>query len=75
MDNDYIEINEPYYFNCLGILAKTIYKETGEFIDDIKFVWDNYMFYPIEQSKVYDKIKNMKFKRENSRRAASLVQL
>lgn len=75
MDKDYTEFSEPYYFNCLGILAKTIYKETGEFIDDIQFVWDNYMFYPIEQSKVYDKIKNMKFKCVNDHNAALLVQL
>ena len=74
MDKGYEEYNEAFYFHGLGILAKTIYKETGEFEDDIQFVWDNYMFYPIEQSKAYDRIKHMKFKDCGIRYAATLVE-
>ena len=54
MDNDYTEYNESYYLHCVGILVKTLCKETGEKITDIDFIWDNYMFYPIEKSKAYD---------------------
>lgn len=73
MDNGYTEYDEPFYLHGLGILAKTIYKETDEFIEDIRFVWENYMFYPIEQSKAYDKIKDMKFKSCGRESAADLV--
>ena len=53
MDNDKIPYNEEFYLHCVGILAKTIYKETGECDLTVKEVWDNYMFYPWEKSKAF----------------------
>lgn len=48
-DTGKMEYNEDYYKNCLGILIKTIYKETGEKVS-LQYAWDNYMFYPIENT-------------------------
>ena len=42
------------------ILERTIFKETGSPADSVQDVWDNYMFYPIEQSKAYDLLKDRK---------------
>ncbi len=54
MDIDKLEYNEAYYLHCFSILACTIHKETGFVESDIRAVWENYMFYPIEHSKAYD---------------------
>lgn len=63
MDTDKMEYNEDYYVHCFEILERTVYKETGHIAESVQFVWDNYMFYPIEQSKAYEIIKNKKLKR------------
>ena len=72
MDHDCMEYNEPYYLHCIGILAKTIYKETGEKPEDINFVWENYMFYPIEESKAYDVLQHCQISKISMERAARI---
>ena len=59
-DHDKIEYNERFYIHCYEILERTIFKETGSPADSVQDVWDNYMFYPIEQSKAYDLLKDRK---------------
>ena len=56
MDIDSMEYNEEYYLHCVKILENTIKKETGYPPDTLQDIWDNYMFYPIEKSKAYDKL-------------------
>ena len=57
-DNDNVIYNEEYYLHCFEILERTIRKETGAWAPSVEFVWDSYMFYPIEKSKAYEKLKN-----------------
>lgn len=62
-DTGNVEFNEAYYIHCFEILERTIIKETGEPAESIQEVWDQYMFYPIEKSKAYDKLVNKKLLR------------
>ena len=73
MDIGKMEYNETFYIHCMGILAKTVYKETGVKIYDIHDIWDNYMFYPIEQSKAYDILINSSIKYKNTDVEAEFV--
>lgn len=73
MDFDKMALNEEFYLYGIGILAKTIYKETGVKEESIQAVWENYMFYPIEQSKMYDTLCGLKLKCVTPDRAAKLI--
>lgn len=73
MDFDKMEYNEEFYLYGIGILAKTIYKETGSKEEDIQAVWDNYMFYPIEKSKAYDILSTSRLKYLTMDKAAKLI--
>ena len=64
MDHNLQPFNEVYYKHCFHILEKTVYKETGAKAESVQAIWDNYMFYPIEKSKMCDYIKAKKIKRE-----------
>ena len=63
MDYNKMEYTESFYTHCYDILERTIFKETGRPADSVRSVWDNYMFYPMEQSKAYEYLKNKKLKR------------
>lgn len=54
MDIGRMDYNEEYYKHCIEILEKTIIKETGTQARSIHDLWENYIFYPMEQSKGYD---------------------
>lgn len=60
MDTKGMEYNEEYYLHCVKILENTIKKETGAPPDELQDIWDNYMFYPITQSKAYCELMNYK---------------
>jgi hypothetical protein len=47
----------------MDILERTVFKETGRPAKCFRDVWDNYMFYPMEKSKAYEKIKRRKIKK------------
>lgn len=63
MDTGKMLYNESYYIHCMDILERTIFKETGHPADSFDDVWDNYMFYPMEKSLAYDKIKDREIKK------------
>lgn len=73
MDFDKSIYHEDYYRYCVGILAKTIFKETGQREYDIQAIWDNYMFYPIEKSKAYDILCSHDLKYKSVDKVATLV--
>ena len=56
MDNNEMQYDEPFYLHCIKILENTIKKETGSPADCLQDIWDNYMFYPLEQSKAYEQL-------------------
>lgn len=58
MDHDEMEYNETYYMHCVKILENTILKETGAPPESLQDIWDNYMFYPIEESKAYEQFED-----------------
>ena len=58
-----VDYNEEYYIHCFEILERTIIKEAGEPGESLQEIWDNYMFYPIEKSKAYEKMVNKKLLR------------
>lgn len=62
-DTNKVEYNEAYYVHCYEILERTIFRETGHPAESVQFVWDNYMFYPFEQSKAYDVLKDRSIKK------------
>ena len=62
MDHNKQPYDEVFYMHCFDILERTIYKERGYPAETIQEVWDNYMFYPVEESKACDLIKNKKIK-------------
>lgn len=73
MDFNNMEYHEDFYLYGIGILAKTIYKETGCKEENIQSIWDNYMFYPIEKSKAYNILSTSKLKYSSMDRAAKLI--
>lgn len=73
MDFDKMEYHEDFYLYGIGILAKTIYKETGNKEEDIQAVWDNYMFYPIEKSKAYNILCNSTLKYSAIDKVAKII--
>lgn len=73
MDFDKMEYHEEYYLYGIGILAKTIYKETGVKEESIQSIWDNYMFYPIEESKAYDILCKGSLKYKSVDKAADII--
>ena len=62
MDHDKKEYDQTFYLHCCDILERTIYRERGYPVETFQEVWDNYMFYPIEESKAYPLIINKKIK-------------
>lgn len=62
MDIGKLDYDLPYYMHCFGILAATIRKETGIEEYDVNAVWDNYMFYPMKESKAYDTVSTCRLK-------------
>ena len=58
MDTDSMEYNEEYYLHCIKILENTIRKETGAPPEELQDLWDNYIFYPMEKSKAYDRLQD-----------------
>ena len=56
MDNDEMDYDETFYMHCVHILDNTIRKETDAPADCLQDIWDNYMFYPIENSKAYKQL-------------------
>lgn len=55
VDFDVIELDESYYTYCLQICYNNIIKE-GEVINTISELWKANCLYPIEQSKLYDRL-------------------
>lgn len=62
MDNDLMAYNEAFYLHCFEVLSRTIVKETDWACDDPRDVWNNYMFYPICDSKAKDRLMKARFK-------------
>ena len=62
MDNDKKPYDETFYLHCYDILERTIYRERGYPAESVQEVWDNYMFYPIEESKAYKILLGKKIK-------------
>lgn len=60
MDNNKVEYNEDFYIHCFEILERTVFKEIGTPGDSVQSIWDSYMFYPIEESKAYNILKDKK---------------
>lgn len=56
MDMDKADFDPEYYSHCFHILAMTIQKEYGHKAETPLSVWNYYMFYPVEQSKMKDQI-------------------
>ena len=54
-----MDYNEEYYAHNIGILLQTILKETGNKVS-VQEAWDNYMFYPIEESHAKQYLTNYK---------------
>lgn len=48
-----------YYAHCLQILSKTLYKEGKIKTKNVEEVWNEYLCYPIEESKYYPNILNI----------------
>lgn len=65
-DTGKVEFNQAYYIHCFEILERTIYKEKRKAVHKPQYVWNNFMFYPFEQSKAYDVLKDKKLKRRFS---------
>lgn len=61
MDHGHVEYDEPYYLHCMEILCTTIKKEMRLHVEDVESVWNQYMFYPITESKAYEKLQNLRF--------------
>lgn len=61
MDFDKIPFNRPYYAHCFSILERTIKRETGEAVESPVELWEHYMWYPVEQSKLADRIQMTDF--------------
>lgn len=60
MDNGYMEYDENFYKHSFEVLEKTVYKETGEVALSPRDLWDQYMFYPFENSKGYKMLRHKK---------------
>lgn len=57
-DHDLIEFNEDYYKYCLSQLFKVAVSENHR-VFRMQYLWATFMFYPIEQSKLYDQFNNV----------------
>lgn len=57
-DSGNLEMNEKYYLHCIEILHMTMFKETDTAKLSLLDVWDNYILYPIEKSKIYKTLKH-----------------
>lgn len=58
-DNNIYEFNKEYYKHCLEVLYRNSKKEGVKF-NNITDLWQEYFFYPIEDSKLYEDILNAK---------------
>lgn len=58
MDKDVLKYSEGYYIHCLDILCKTKIKESNIKDWTLQELWDEYLFYPINESKAWEKLKN-----------------
>jgi len=56
-DHDLTEFNEAYYKYCLDQLLKVLIAE-GTVPYNFRMLWEHFMMYDIEQSKVYDQVDN-----------------
>lgn len=52
-DHDIYEYNKAYYEHCLDVLVRTCKQEKQERFTR-RSVWDNYLLYPIEESKYFN---------------------
>ena len=59
-DHDLIDYNEDYYKYCLNQLYKVYLFEYG-YIYSLAALWESYLFYSPEKSKLYDKFDNAIF--------------
>lgn len=68
MDTDKMDYNEEYYLHCVDILNNTIKKETGSFAMNLDNLWENYMFYPMSESRAYGALRHYKTTTRRKRR-------
>lgn len=66
-DKGVLQLNERYYVHCLEVLAHTHEKETGARYSSIYELWNDYFFYPMSESKMYEVIRNAKTIRANGK--------
>ena len=57
-DHDVLPYVKDYYIHCFAVLMNTIWKETACFPYDVNYIWNVYLFYPMEESKAYKELKN-----------------
>lgn len=57
-DKGILRYDKDYYLHCIEVLMHTIWKETGYFPHSLEYVWDVYLFYPMEKSKAYEELKD-----------------
>jgi len=56
-DRGLLDLNVDYYKHCLEVLMMDM-KHNDLMPYTIEFIWDNYLFYPITESKIYEELKN-----------------
>ena len=56
-DHELLDFNLNYYLHCVQILCDTLRKES-KVTGTIQQVWDEYMHYPIDKSKIWRELKN-----------------
>ena len=57
-DRGLLPLNKPYYMHCLTVLANTHEKETGFRYFSMRGLWEDYFFYPISKSIMYEVIQD-----------------
>ena len=58
MDREVLPYNEAYYIHCIEILYNTKVKESGIKEWTLKELWNEYLFYPIQESRAWEKLKD-----------------
>ena len=55
-DKGLVELHPAYYIHCLEVLANSHERETGMRYYSVRTLWNDYFFYPITESILYEEI-------------------
>ena len=58
VDHDIVPLNRLYYLHCFEVLRATMCKERRWFVHYVEIVWEEYLFYPMSKSKLYEELKD-----------------